>query len=532
MLEKVLGNPIAVLFSIIALGYALGNVKVFGISLGSSAVLFVGLVFGHFGLSVPEQFSSLGVILFVYAIGLRAGPRFFATFQRRGIVFAQIAFAVTLSAAGITWLMACCLEIPANLAVGVFAGALTSTPGLAAATETLDQSVAIGYGIAYPFGVVGVVLFAQILSRIARKGSPTADASSSWGTRSAKSGIEIKQFRVANPQCDNKTLADLRIHGMTTANISRVKHEETITTAKPSTVLHVGDVVHAVGAPKELAKLEWIIGPETQVEMHSTEHVVARDVFVSEHRAAGKTIGELQVSKQFGVVIARVSREDIEFVPTGSFRLEMGDLLRIVGSPEDCESFIRFVGQHEKRIHETTILPFSIGIVLGVVLGYVPISLPGGITARLGPAGGPLLVGLLLGYFGGFGRLRLRTPSAVRYLLRELGLVFFLAGAGTSAGAECLEVFKQQGILLVMAGIVVMLVPMVLAYLLARFYFRLDLSNSLGSICGGMTSTPGLGAVCTSLDSDEPALAYATVYPIALISVTIMAQILALVLRT
>ena len=163
-------------------------------------------------------------------------------------------------------------------------------------------------------------------------------------------------------------------------------------------------------------------------------------------------------------------------------------------------------------------------------LGYFPINLPGGITARLGLAGGPLMVGLLLGYFGGFGRLRLHTPYAVRYLLRELGLVFFLAGAGTKAGSQCLEVFRENGLGLILAGAIVTTVPMLVAYLLTRYAYRLDLATSLGAVCGGMTSTPGLGAACASMESDEPALAYVTVYPIALIAVTITAQILALVL--
>ncbi|MFH1743588.1 MAG: TrkA C-terminal domain-containing protein [bacterium] len=522
---------IAALFLIISIGYALGRIEIFGISLGLSAVLFVALVFGHFHLRTPQELTDLGVILFVYCIGLQAGPRFFATFRRRGIAFAQIGLVAIFSGAAVTGLLAWWFGLSGAEAAGVFAGALTSTPGLAAAQATLsDESVSVACGIAYPFGVVGVVLFVQIISRRSRKDKESAESPVAAKKDRERFHLPMKQYRVDNPQCEGKTLSQMDLHRMTSANISRVKHGDSVVPARPDTVLHVGDIVLAVGPLKELTKFEWLLGPETSTEMHSSKDVIARDVYVSENRVAGKTIAELQVGERFGVIISRHAREDIELVPTGESRLEIGDLIRIVGSPVNCETFIDFVGQHEKRIHEITILPFSMGIVLGVLLGYLPIDLPGGITARLGLAGGPLFVGLLLGYFGGFGRLRLHTPYAVRYLLSELGLVFFLAGAGTQAGAKFMVVFLQKGEILLLAGAIVTIVSTVSAYLLARYVFRLDLPVSVGAVCGGMTSTPGLGAARTGMESDEPALAYATVYPIALIAVTVAAQALSLLL--
>ncbi len=533
MLQDLLHNPVCVLFLIIAIGYLIGAIKVLGFSLGSSAVLFVALAFGHFGQTVPKVLADLGVILFVYSVGLQAGPRFFKTFRDRGVMFAQIGLIVILTAATLAWAAARWLDLPPPLAMGVFAGALTSTPGLAAAVDTLnDTSVSVGYGIAYPFGVVGVVLFVQIIPRLLKNGQAGESESSAASPAKPKRRLRSKQYRVENPQCDGKTLAELDFHSMTSANISRVWHQGAVTPALRDSTLHVGDVVLAVGAAKELAKLVFLLGPEVDLEgiFKETENVIARDVFVTEGDVAGKTIGELQINERFGVVITRVWREDFDMVPTGKFRLEIGDLLRCVGRPEDCEVFEKSVGQHEIRIHETTILPFSLGVVLGVIVGMTPIPLPGGITARLGLAGGPLLVGLLLGYFRGLWGLRLRTPYAVRYLLRELGVVFFLAGAGTNAGEQFLGVLQEQGGTLVLTGAVVTLVPMVLAFFFTRYVYKLDTGSALGTVCGSMTSTPGLGAVCANMDAEEPTLAYATVYPVALIAVTVAAQVLSILL--
>ncbi len=525
MVENVLHNPIAVLFLIIAIGAAIGRINVFGVSLGSAAVLFVALAFGHLGFKIPQQFADLGVILFVYSIGLQTGPRFFSGFKQRGIKFSQVGLIAILSAGAVTWLVSYWQELPAPLAVGMFAGALTSTPGLAAAVDTLsDPSVSVGYGIAYPFGVICIVLFVQILPRLLNnKSFPRKEG----GKRLS---VSSKQYRIENPRCEGRTLLELDLHLMTDAIISRVWHEGSVLPARPDVVLQKGDVVLVVGPTGELAKCEWIFGSETSVEMHASSNVIARDVYVSDSRVAGKTLAQLQVTETFGVVISRLTREDMEFIPTGKLRLEIGDRIRIVGAPEDCNAFVGFIGQHEKKIHETSILPFSVGIVLGVILAYFPIHLPGGISIRLGLAGGPLFVGIVLGYFGGIGRLRLRTPYAVRYLLRELGLVFFLAGAGTEAGAQFFDVFREQGSAIILAGIIVTTVPMTVAFLLTRYYHKFDLPNALGAVCGIMTSTPGLGAISASMESDEPALAYATVYPIALIVVTIVAQILSMAL--
>ncbi len=526
--ELFIGNPVAILFLIIALGYAFGAVRIKGVALGSSAVLFVALAFGHMQFSIPRVIADLGVILFVYAVGLQAGPRFFATFQRQGLSIIQIGLAAVVSAAGMAYLMGWLLNLPPPLRAGMFAGAMTSTPALAAALDTLsDPRVSVGYGLAYPFGILGVVLFVQIAPRLVKPRPSPPGHGNGVKTSLISDSIITRKFRIENPHCEGKRLEDVRLHGWADVTIARIKRDGKIIPGKWETVLKLGDVVLAVGTVADLEKMEVLLGPETDQEIPLSQDVVTREVYVSEHRAAGKSLSELRVSQRFGVVVTRLDREDIEVVPTGKMPLEIGDLLRIVGNPEDCEAFINFIGRNEKKIHETPILPFAVGITLGILLAYLPIPLPGGVTVRLGLAGGPLLVALVLSYLGRVGHFQMRTPYAARYLLRELGLVFFLAGAGTQAGAHFVEVLREQGLPILCAGALVTTTPVLVAFFLTWYVFRFDINSCMGTVCGAKTSTPGLGAACAALESDEPALAYAAIYPVALIAITAAAQILA-----
>ena len=452
-LERFTGNPAAILFLIIALGYAFGAIRIKGVSLGSSAVLFVALAFGHLQYGVPHVIADLGVILFVYAVGLQAGPRFFNTFQRQGWSILQIGLGAAVSAAGMAYLMGWLLNLPPALRAGMFAGAMTSTPALAAALDTLaDPRVSVGYGLAYPFGVVGVVLFVQIAPRLVKPRPPQSNNGKGDKPPLTAGVIITRKFLIQNPEWEGKHLADIRLHGWADVTVARIKRDGRIIPGKWETALKLGDVVLVVGTMADLEKIEVLLGPETDEEIPLSQDVVTREVYVSEQRAAGKSLSELKVNQRFGIIVTRLDREDIEVVPTGKMPLEIGDLLRIVGSPEDCEAFIEFIGRDERKIHETPLLPFAVGITLGILLAYLPLPLPGGVTVRLGLAGGPLMVALALSYLGRIGNFSMRTPYAARYLLRELGLVFFLAGAGTQAGAHFMEVLREQGLPILCAG--------------------------------------------------------------------------------
>jgi putative transport protein len=527
MLTQVIDNPIAALFLIVALGTFIGQFRVSSISLGSSGVLFAGLLFGHLGVELPRTIESLGIILFVYAVGLQAGPRFFNQFRQRGVMFAMVAMVVVGVGAATTWSVTRLLEIDPVLAIGMYAGAMTSTPGLAAATDVAsDPRVGVGYGVAYPLGVIAVVLFVQLLPRILKIDLRKEEKRLAEQEPKAKK-LERRQFRISNPACVGKTLAELQIQQISEINITRISRDDKVYPARRHSTLELGDVILAVGRAEELDKLVILFGEEIHGEaiLESTD-VVARDAVVSTDEMAGKALSELQLPKNWGVVVSRVFREDLNFVPTADYVLDVGDLIRVTGSREEVERFVATVGQQEKRIHETNIPSLALGIFLGVLLAYKEFSLPGGISFRLGLAGGPLLVSLVLAHFGRIGRFNIRTPRGAKYIMQQLGLVLFLASAGTAAGSALGSVIRESGASLLLAGFLVTTVAALSGLLFAHFYLRQDLLTVLGSISGAMTSTPALGALGELSDRSEPIFAYSGVYPVALILITALCQLL------
>jgi putative transport protein len=527
LLKSLAVHPVAALFVVVALGSALGSLRIAGLSLGASGVLFVGLAFGHFGLSLPPDLQELGIILFVYAIGLQAGPRFFNQFRRRGLVFAKIGLWVVGAGAVMTWAAARLLHLDPAMAVGMYAGALTSTPGLAAATDAARSPlVTLGYGVAYPFGVVGVVLFIQVLPRLLRINLATEEQRLK-AVEADTEKLQRRQFRLSNPACIGRTLADLQLHRLSEVNVTRIYRQQRVLPARGDLMLQAGDILVAVGRREELDKLPVLFGEEVQgEEVFNTTDVVARDVVVSNADMVGRSLSQLQLPATYGVVVSRVFREELDFAPTGDYVLELGDSLRLTGSRPDCERFVQAVGQQEKRIHETSITALSWGIVLGVVLAYREFSLPGGAVFRLGLAGGPLLVSLVLAHYGRIGHLNIRTPRGAKYILQQLGLVLFLAGAGTTAGAGLGEVLSESGLTLLLAGAVITLASSAAGFAVSWWLYRLDLLTVLGAVSGAMTSTPALGAASTQTDRPEPVLAYTGVYPVALITITVVCQFL------
>ncbi|MFB3786888.1 MAG: aspartate:alanine exchanger family transporter [bacterium] len=520
-------NPVIALFLIVGLGVALGHLTIRGFSLGPSAVMFVGMLFGHWGIHIPDEINTLGIILFVYSVGLSAGPRFFSSIRRNGLTYFLISFLSLSSGLVVIWLLARLFHLSPGLGVGIYSGALTSTPGLAAALDVVDDpAISIGYGIAYPAGLIGVILFVQFIANLKSTREEQIHEKED-PTRHAGKVLE-KHYLVTNPNCTGKPIAEIDFHSMTQANITRVKRGENIFLAHDDTVLHLNDIIRVVGTQRELKKLEHLIGKETQAEMDFAKDIVIRDVYISNYQIAGKSIQELEVHSLFGVIITRLRRDEVEIAPTGQSILEIGDLIRIVGDKDDCDAFVRIAGQQERRIHETNLLPLTLGMVAGAVLGSYYFQLPGGIRFRLGMAGGPLLVALVISHFGRIGRISTRIPYAAKYLTREIGLVFFLAAAGADAGSSFWEVFRAAGLKLIGFGALTTLVPVLTAYALAVYVFRMGNLAAIGVVCGGMTSTPALGAVTSRLDSETPTIAYASIYAISMVLVTTLNQLLAI----
>ncbi len=527
MLQQFLSHPVSTMFLIIALGSALGNIKIANISLGASGVLFVALLFGHLGLTVPASLQELGIILFVYAVGLQAGSRFFRQFKARGLYFAWIGISVVVLGALITWVVSTLAGIEPSLALGMFAGAMTSTPGLAAAMDAArDPLVSVGYGIAYPFGVVGMVLMVQLLPKLMRVDLEGEEKKILHEeTRGRK--VVRRQFLITNPACVGKTLMEMKLHRFIQVNITRVQREGKIEPLRVDFHFQHRDIVMAVGQEDELEKLQLLFGEVAHgEELMQSEDVIARDVFVTHREMTGKSLAELGILEAYGVVVTRVFREGMEFVPTGQFVLEIGDSVRVTGNREDCEAFVTAAGQHDKRVHETSILALSLGIFLGAMLGFKEFGLPGGASFRLGLAGGPLFVSLILAHFGRIGKLNIRIPRGAKYIMSQLGLVLFLAGAGTSAGGSFAEVVSAYGVKLLSAGAMITVGAALAGLIVSRLVLKMDMLSVLGVVSGAMTSTPALGAISEVTDSRQPLLSYAAVYPVALILMTVVCQFL------
>lgn len=525
-----------VLFLILAGGCWLGQLSLRGISLGTVGVLFTALAFGHFGFQIPKEVRDLGLLLFVYAVGLQAGPRFFRAFRRQGMQFLLIGAISVFASAISTVLIARLWNVNAELATGLYTGAVTNTPALAAAIDVVEQYapqragvLSVGYGVAYPFSMVGTVLLIQFLPRLLRRN--LREEENAWKTLQEReaSRLQAKRFIITNPNCDGKSIREVNPHRMSLANISRVRRGDRVFPAAPDLVLRCGDIVMAVGPEEELEKLRVLLGEETEAAMDVDTSVVATDVDVTEGALAGKKIGDLRVWEQYGVVITRIRRQGAEITPTGGVTLELGDTLRIVGERGAVESFAEIVGTGAQK-DETSMVTFLIGLVVGIAIGSVPVHLTDSVQIKMGTAGGAFLISLLIGHVGRIGPFALYVPAAARNLSRELGLMLFLAGAGTRAGAEFVHVLQQQGVSLFVAGATITVCTVLVVLLLTLVLYRMNTLTTLGALAACMTNPPALGAASSQTDTDMPTLAYASVYPVALIFKILVAQMMLKVL--
>jgi putative transport protein len=532
VLTLFLENPLLVLFATITLGLLVGQVRIAGVSLGSSGVIFVALAMGHLGARLPDEVGKIGLVLFVYCVGITAGPSFFRVFVRHGRQIGQLTVALVLVAAGSAWLLARTLSIPADLTAGLFAGSLTSTPALAAAMERLPQGsqVAVSYGLAYPFGVVAVVVFVQLVPRLLRVDLNAL--SRSLAARDAENREIVRVLvEVVNPAVTGQRLADLPFIAESNCQVSRQLKGNRLVPVTADFQLEAGQHVLLVGRQFRVDRVLPLLGHRSDKTdfVMDTEHERSQ-VIVTSKEVVGRSLRDLRLLASFGVTVSRITRYDLEFVPDLDDVVEYGDALSVVGEPANLQRFAEHAGHRARAFDETDIISLGLGVIVGVLLGLVEFRL-GGQTLKLGLAGGPLLVGLLLGHLGHLGRLRGHLPRASRLLLQEIGLVFFLAAAGLEAGAGIVEVVRGRGLELCLVAIVIAFVPMVAGALAARYVFKMNLLQSLGAVCGGMTSTPALGVITSSVDSEIPVISYAASYPVALILATVMAPALVASLR-
>lgn len=535
------------LFAIIGTGYLAGHVRVRGIGLGVAAVLFVGLILGAIApgrLSLPSEIGDTGLILFVYMIGLQSGPGFFAALARRGLALNLLAGLAVFSGILTIVIASLALGLSGPLAAGLFAGAMTNTPALAAALEAVERLVhsgalpegsaalpVVGYSIAYPFSVIGSILTLHFISKVRRIDFEQEVRQIRGEEGTAASELHSKNFLVTNPRIQKKAITAAALSEQTGAVFSRYRHGHEVHAVLPETILRKGDVAVVVGTARQLGAIELILGEESREHLeHHRDQVDFRRVFVSNPAISGKQIRELPLGHLYGATITRLRRGDVEFAPGPDTCLEVGDRVRVVAPIKRMEEVSKFLGDSMKRVSEAEILSPAFGMILGVLLGMIPIPLPGGSYMKLGFAGGPLIVALILGKLEKTGSIHWNIPQPVNLSLRQFGLLLFLATIGLRAGEPFLSQSSLAGLKLAAVGALVTLIPIGVVVLLSRRLHQMQMVRISGLVAGVGTQPAVLAASQEMTGSDLPSVSYATVYPLVMILKIIAVQFLCMLL--
>ena len=531
-----------VLFLIIALGMAVGNITIKGFNFDVSAVIFVAILVGWafnaagVPFSMPKIVENIGLILFIYTIGIQAGPSFFDAFRSQGKKL--VCLTLLIIAVGGIVTMACeyFSGVDMVMGVGLFNGAMTSTPGLAAAIESASRvggvdpaDASIGYGIAYPFGVIGVVLFVKLSYKLF--GIDIKKEEEKYRNEITANAPQLigRNFIVTNENVDGKNLKQLKLRFMTKANVSRiVRKDGQMIAPEADEKLYLGDMIRAVGTEDALERMEVLVGKRTDAEVPSSGMVEVRWYLVTNKPIVGKAIIELNLMENFKATAVRIRRSGIEIAPHPSTQLRYGDKILVSSSKGNVKGLSDLFGDSMKQLSSTSFMPIALGIILGVLVGSISIPLFG-MDFSLGLTGGTLLTALFLSYKGKTGPVIWAINGQANALLRQLGLLMFLTPVGIKAGENLVETLEGYGLGLFGIGMLITLTPMIIATLIGYFMMKINFLTLMGTLTGGMTSTPGLSSVDSLTETDAPQVAYAAVYPFALVAIIIMSQILVIV---
>lgn len=527
------------------LGLLIGKIRIANIGVGVAGVLFAGLLLGHFGVrlnhSVMDFVREGGLILFVYAIGLQLGPSFISSLRQQGLELNLLCGFVVLVGMGLVVAMHMGLGVPMAAGVGVYTGAVTNTPALGAAQEALRNFPDIAKGIsdlpglayatAYPGGVVGIIVSMLVLKALLRIRVPQEEKAIRDKELAQQHPFEAINLTVKNANLDGLRVKDVMGFGASRATISRIGKGEVMTVAMPESVLNVGDTILAVGQKEDLEKLRVLIGEVSSMDLRTQPSpVTSSRILVTRKAMYGKTLGELHLNEWAGISVTRVERNGVELTPGQNLGLQIGDQLTVVGDAENLKRISKMLGNSPKALQQFEIGPMFVGIALGVILGSIPVLLPGLPAAvKLGLAGGPLIVGMILSRIGRVGPLVWYMPASTNLMFREVGIVLFLACVGLKAGERFLEILLQgPGLLWMACGAVVTVVPLLLAGLLGRLMLKLNYLTLTGAMAGSMTDPPALAFANAMTKSNGPSLAYATVYPLTMVMRVVSAQMLIL----
>ncbi len=538
-------HSVLVLALVVALGIVLGKVKIAGVGLGVTGILFVGIAFSYFGMNLDPHLmhflKEFGLILFVYSVGLQVGPGFFASFQKGGVTLNKLAVLVVALGVLVTITLYYITGLPITTMVGVMSGAVTNTPGLGAAQQAFSDlnagaeasDIATGYAVAYPLGVIGAILSLfglRYLLRInVKKEEEAAGLKSDALKEITTRRISVEVLNPALEGIDMAHLHKLALRDFVVSRISRNGAAPELVDA--TTTLHCGDRLLLIAAPKDIEALVSLVGREVDTEsLVQDKRMISRRILITKPELNGKRLSELRVRATCGVTITRINRAGIDLVAAGNLQLQIGDRVTVVGPELSVAQAEHTFGNSLKRLNHPNLIPIFIGIALGVLLGSIPFWIPGiPQPVKLGLAGGPLIVAILIGRYGPKFRLITYTTMSANLMLREVGISLFLAGVGLGAGENFVPTLVDGGYLWIAYGVLITVLPLLLAGLVGRYWYKLNYYTLIGVLAGASTNPPALAYATEQTSSDAPSVGYATVYPLTMFLRVLGAQLLILI---
>ena len=542
-LEPTMMQAVIIISLVSALGLYLGRIKIFGISLGITFVFFAGIFAGHLGIVVNKDMlyfaQSFGLILFVYALGLQVGPGFFSSLKKGGVAMNMMGLGVILLGLIMTVSLHWVTGVSLSNMVGLLCGAVTNTPALGAAQQALLQidpantkgvtDMALACAVAYPLGVVGVILAIIILRAL------FADKKQKDLKEQRDTTTYVAEFHVSNPAIYEKSIKDVMKLTDKHFVISRVWRNGKVSIPTSDTLLHEHDHLLIISVKSDVENIKVLFGEQENVDWNKADidwnaidsQLISRRIAVTRNRVNGVKLGSLRLRNLYGINITRVNRAGIDLLASPDLRLQIGDRLTIVGEANSVNTVGKILGDEIKRLNNPNLLAVFIGISLGMLLGALPITLPGMSTpVKLGIAGGPIIVGILMGAFGPRFHLTTYTTMSANLMLRQLGIIIYLAGLGIDSGVHFFEtVFRAEGLLWIGLGFLLTIVPVLIVGFISSQFFKLDYAHNVGMLCGSMANPMALSYANTTVDGDEPSVSYATVYPLSMFIRVISAQL-------
>lgn len=539
-------QAIVIIASICAIGQVFGKFKVGGISLGVTFVFFVGIIVGNFGFSINQEvltfIQTFGLVIFVYALGLQVGPGFFSSFGNKTIKLNIIGLFLILLGTSFTILISKISGISLPNMMGVLSGATTNTPALGAAQQTLNQmglgdlqnSVALACAVSYPLGVVGVIFVIVLLRKFVSE-----ERLEPPKTKSPENTF-IATFIVLNEEIIGKPIIDVAQMSHKHFVISRLWRHGQVSIPVSATTLQKGDRILVITTLKDIQFLMTFFGEQETRDWNSEtidwnaidSQLTSRGIIITKPEINGKKIGSLRIRNKYGVNISRVYRSGIPLLATPDLVLQMGDRLVVIGEKDSIKNVEAIIGNAEQKLNDPNLAPIFIGIMLGVILGTIPLFIPGMSTpVKLGMAGGPIIMGMIIGTFGPRVHMITYTTRSANLMLRGLGLSLFLACIGLDSGSDFFSiVFQPEGVLWVVAGLIITTLPVALTGLICYYFLKLDFGTICGLLCGSMANPMALNYANDTIPGDAPSIAYATVYPLGMFSRVILAQVVLLLL--